>query len=103
MQLRPGIHPTCTRTHIAQICSWDQTPDIVRMREGDALPPEGLVPSCPILYNDYSEREYFGARRHISQAMWNGAACPAQPSTSGPSYLDRKSTRLNSSHLGISY
>src|ERR1035438_10782024 len=89
----------------------DQIAELRAMLDGDTK-PTATTPEAPT-----GKRKKFSAsaRRHMKEAQhrrWakirgESAPAPAMPETSKPkrklSKSDRKSTRLNSSHLGISY
>src|ERR1035441_4635590 len=66
-----------------------------------------LSAACVIFFNDTATTEIYTLSLHDALPIWSsspsygrGSACPIRGCAAG---RDRKSTRLNSSHLGISY
>src|SRR5262245_62498572 len=90
-----------------------QRPQKARPARTGRLPsPPGLLPALPAAGGAISARDGLGDRRWrpwVGQSALAAAAPPpvpiAPPAALPPVGLgrDRKSTRLNSSHLGISY
>src|SRR6202011_6346511 len=71
------------------------------------MDPQCLLMSVFFFFNDTATTEIYTLSLHDALPIWRfgrrtGAGGGRQPGSDG-AFSDRKSTRLNSSHLGISY